>query len=171
MGLDGLSIRSLGLSQDKTSLVHNENVKESIKKNSQFMIKDVDESVKKKKVVPKNEEEQEDYADKYIVVSDEEANEEEEKKDDEQKQEKNNVTQKEILSKSDNNYSKRNKQKEKVKLINNIKYKIYFNQDTNSIEIIDPQSKNVIESIDIEDLSMIIKKLQFSKGLFINTKI
>ena len=95
----------------------------------------------------------------------------EEKKDDEQKQEKNNVTQKEILSKSDNNYSKRNKQKEKVNLINNIKYKIYFNQDTNSIEIIDPQSKNVIESIDIEDLSMIIKKLQFSKGLFINTKI
>ena len=72
MGLDGLSIRSLGLSQDKTSLVHNENVKESIKKNSQFMIKDVDESVKKKKVVPKNEEDQEDYADKYIVVPEEE---------------------------------------------------------------------------------------------------
>lgn len=166
MGLDGLSIRSLGLSQDKTSLVHNENVKESIKKNSQFMIKDVDESVKKKKVVPRNEEDQEDYADKYIVVPEEED-------DDEQKQEKNNVNQKEILSKSDNNYLKRKKpkDKDKVKLKNNIKYKIYFNQDTESIEIIDPQSKNVIESIDIEDLSMIIKKLQFSKGLFINTKI
>lgn len=176
MGLDGLSIRSLGLSQDKTSLVHNENVKESIKKNSQFMIKDVDESVKKKKVVPKNEEEQEDYADKYIVVPDEEDNEnnedkEEEKKDDKQKQEKNNVIKKEILSKSDNHYLKKKKQKDKVKITNNIKYKIYFNQDTNSIEIIDPQNKNVIESIDVEDLSMIIKKLQFSKGLFINTKI
>ena len=149
MGLDGLSQRNFGIYGDKISSTISQEAFELAKKNSEIIIKNVEESEKKRSVKRKSFEDEKQ--EKKLHLSYEYIDEDE-----------NELQNDELEQFFEENTS--------IDCGEEKKFNVKLNDKLGVVEIYD-QNEVLVETMDVEDLSELLKKLKTSPSVFVNKKV
>lgn len=152
--MEGINRYSLNITNDKSSSSLTDEAKQIALKEQQVIIKNVDESHKKKAVKRKTFEENEN--EEKLIISYEYTDDENNKKEGHYKSngEFNDTEFDKIFGK----YEKDDLQ-------------IHLNDDGQTVEIIDINNNKIVATIDVENLSDIIKRLKIPTSMLVNKKV
>ncbi len=147
MGLDGFSIGNLGLPNELTSAQMAKQAEQLALRESEIIIKNVNEAAKENGVKRKEKSDKEnDLAENFKKKKKKQG-------EDSQQREKNQLLEKEFENKDPREYSVR------------------INPDTNLVELYNNKEKKIVETISPDDLMQLISKLSSVSGILVNRKI
>ncbi len=150
--MDGINRYSLNITNDKSSSALTDEAKQIALKEQQLMIKNVDESEKKKAIKRKTFEENEN--EEKLIISYEYT-------DDKQDESFDNTRSEFYNTELDKIYGKYEKDD----------LQIHLNDDGKTVEIVDIINNKIVATIDIENLSDIIKRLKIPTSMLVNKKV
>lgn len=147
MGLDGFSIANLGLPNEFTSAQMAKQAEQLALKESEIIIKNVNEAAKEDGVKRKERSNKEDeLAEKFKKKK-------KQQEEDSKQREKDQLLEKEFENKDPREYSVR------------------INPNTNLVELYNNKEKKIVETISPDDLMHLISKLSSVSGILVNRKI
>ena len=152
--MDGINRYSLNITNDKSSSAITDEAKQIAIKEQQLMIKNVDESEKKKAIKRKTFEENEN--EEKLIISYEYTD--DDGKQNEGSYNKDSEFYNTELDKIFGKYDKDDLQ-------------IHLNDDGKTVEIVDIINNKIVATIDIENLSDIIKRLKIPTSMLVNKKV
>jgi len=146
MGLDGFSMGVLGLNTEMTSAQMANQAEQMAQKESQFKIKNINESAEKNGVKEKTDEQRE-----------EQNSPERQSKEDRQKSQEEEI--KQILE--DANFIDRDPKE----------FSVRVNNETEMVELFNNKDRKIVETISAKDLMGLLSKLDSASGILVNRKI
>ncbi|OLA94295.1 MAG: hypothetical protein BHW64_04490 [Candidatus Melainabacteria bacterium LEY3_CP_29_8] len=152
--MDGINRYSLNIKNDKSSSALTDEAKQIALKEQQLMIKNVDESEKKKAIKRKTFEENEN--EEKLIISYEYTD--DDGKQNEGSYNKDSEFYNTELDKIYGEYDKDDLQ-------------IHLNDDGKTVEIVDIINNKIVATIDIENLSDIIKRLKIPTSMLVNKRV
>lgn len=160
MGLEGFSMGNLGLNVELTSAQMAAQSEQLARRDSEVMVKKLDESAEDQGVKRKERENEEKQKNKQKKQSDDQDDEIIENEDEKRLNLRNN-----IITRT-NNLTVKDLEKEDLK-----NFSLRMNTRTGLIELFNNQNEKVVESISAEDLMGLMSKLDSAAGVLVNRKI